>query len=85
MTGKLIFVGRSVGYGIPYATEYTNPMKFVGTGATVPQADPNGLFSPTNAEGTWILMVTPKGDVKPVYFEPRIVVSPFPLTPDTIK
>ncbi len=75
MTGKLVFVGRSIGYGIPYAVEYTNPENEYHR----PQPEPNGLFMPSTAEGTWILMVTPKGDLKPVYFEPRIVVSPFEL------
>jgi hypothetical protein len=81
-SGQLIFLGNSIGYGIPYATQYTNPMKYVynGSGATLPQADPNGLFSPPAAEGTWILLKNPNGtEVKPVYIEPRIVVSPFRL------
>lgn len=44
------------------------------------QADPNGLFMPDAAEGTWILLKDPNGtEVKPVYVEPRIVVSPFKL------
>lgn len=79
-TGKLIFFGETIGYGIPYATQYTNPEKYVYQGTTLPQADPNGLFSPASAEGTWILMKDPNGNgVKPVYVEPRIVVSPFKL------
>jgi hypothetical protein len=76
MTGKLVFLGESIGYGIPAATQYTNPMKSAG----VPQADPNGLYSPASAEGTWIMLKDPNGkDVKPVYVEPRIIVSPFKL------
>lgn len=48
--------------------------------ATINQADPNGLFSPASAEGTWILMKDPNGDsVKPVYCEPRVICSPFKL------
>lgn len=79
-TGKLIFFGETIGYGIPYATQYTNPEKYVYQGTTLPQADPNGLFSPASAEGTWILLKDPNGNsVKPVYVEPRIVVSPFKL------
>jgi hypothetical protein len=80
--GKLTYVGESVGYGIPYATQFTNPQKIEWRsekgGAVLPQADPNGLFSPASAEGTWIQMKNPNGnDVKPVYFEPKMVVSPF--------
>jgi hypothetical protein len=84
MTGKLIFIGQTIGYGIPYATQYTNPGKEVGDEyhaiAVLPQADPNGLFSPASAEGTWIMLKDPNSDkVQPVYIEPRIIVSPFKL------
>lgn len=82
MTGKLVFIGESIGYGIPASTQYTNPQKIEYHNAyyTLPQADPNGLFSPSSAEGTWVLLKNPNGDkVSPVYIEPRIVVSPFKL------
>ncbi|MEK7574483.1 MAG: hypothetical protein AAB514_03070 [Patescibacteria group bacterium] len=82
--GKLTFFGETIGYGIPYATQFTNPEKVVYTTVTLPQADPNGLFSPGSAEGTWVLMKDPNGkDVKPVYIESRIVVSPFKLRDDS--
>lgn len=83
--GKKVFFCESVGYAIPYATQYTNPQK-IEEGrhqygyAILPQADPNGLFSPASAEGTWVLCKNPNGkDVRPVYIEPRIIVSPFKL------
>ena len=84
LNGKLMFLGNTIGYGIPYATQYTNPEKGVrssgGEYYTLPQADPNGLFSPSSAEGTWVLMKDPNGkQVLPVYVEARIVVSPFKL------
>jgi len=83
-SGKLIFACDSIGYGLPAATQYTNPEKVVRDSGqsfgTIPQADPNGLFSPSSAEGTWVLCKDPNGtETRPVYFEPRIVVSPFPL------
>ena len=80
--GKPVFFCESVGYGIPYATQYSNPSKVearAGNHAVIPQADPNGLFSPASAEGTWVLCAEPKGDARPVYVEPRIIVSPFRL------
>lgn len=85
--GKLTYLGETIGYGIPYATQYTSPQKAEynsGRGyIALPQADPNGLFSPASAEGTWVLLKNPKGnDVKPVYIEPRIMVTPFPLPMD---
>lgn len=88
MTGKLKFFGETIGYGIPCATQYTSPQKKVEGGSgnlAMPQADPNGLFSPASAEGTWILMKDPLGDkVLPIYIEPRIVVSPFKLPVDVL-
>lgn len=88
MAGKFTYLGESVGYGLPYATQYTNPQKMTrgrlshGGWYTevLPQADPNALFSPESAEGTWVLLKDPNGgQVKPVYLEPRIMVSPFKL------
>lgn len=84
-TGKLIFLGNSVGYGIPYATEYTNPNKTVeghgqGEFTAIAQADPNGLFAPASADGTWVMMLNPQTrKAVPVYIEPRVIISPFPL------
>ena len=83
MHNQLTKVCDSVGYGLPYATQYTNPqMKVSGQNGnvTLPQADPNGLYSPASADGTWVLCVDHKdGKAKPVYIEPRILVSPFAL------
>ena len=90
MTGKLVFIGESIGYGIPAATQYTNPQKIAAQSrggnqsadsfAILPQADPNGLFSPSTAEGTWVMLKDPNSNkTRPVYIEPRIVVSPFKL------
>ena len=83
MNNQLTKVCDSVGYGLPYATQYTNPQMRVGSQngvVTLPQADPNGLYSPASAEGTWVLCVDHKdGKAKPIYIEPRIIVSPFAL------
>lgn len=80
-SGKLTFFCQSVGYGIPYATQYTNPQKYVynGNGSVLPQADPNGLFMPDSADATWVMCRSDKGEVKPVYVEPKVIVSPFKL------
>ena len=80
--GKLIFIGRCIGYGIPFSAQYTNPERRVyAHDVTLPQPDPNGLFMPTSSSATWLMMIDPKsGKPRPVYIEPEIVVSPFPLT-----
>ena len=93
MTGELVFIGKCIGFGLPYSVQYTNPQKVVEADhqlghdlaginwpIVVPQADPNGLFMPEGLSATWLMMIDPKtGDARPVYVEPEIVVSPFPL------
>jgi len=84
MNNQLTKLCDSVGYGLPYATQYTNPMRVGGDGThgyvTLPQADPNGLYSPASAEGTWVLCVDHKDNKpKPIYVEPRVIVSPIAL------
>ena len=90
MSGKLVYVGKCMGYGLPYSVQYTNPEKIVNRYGdnntnvssdivTLPQADPNGLFMPTGLSATWLMMLDEKGNPHPVYFEPSIVVSPFKL------
>ncbi len=82
------FIGKCIGYGIPFSAQFTNPEVVVheqsysgGSFGTLPQADPNGLFMPTSSSATWLMMMDPKtGKPRPVYIEPEIVVSPFPLT-----
>ncbi|MEI6650377.1 MAG: hypothetical protein WCL23_02985 [Candidatus Moraniibacteriota bacterium] len=89
--GKLTYLGQTIGYGIPYATQFTSPQRianydelnYTGDNPVVPQADPNGLFKPASAEGTWILMLDPvKKKVSPQYIEPRIVTMTYKLPVD---
>lgn len=79
MSGKLHKVCSSIGFGIPNSTQFTNPMKYEHNGATLPQADPNGLYS-SNSEATWVLCLNPKnGKIAPTYLEDRITVSVFEM------
>ena len=84
-SGTITKLCDSIGYGIPYATQYTSPEKPLyqntSVGYAIPQADPNGLFSPGSADGTWVMCSDPStsGKVRPVFIEPRVIVSPFPL------
>ena len=87
MNGRLHKLCDSIGYGVPYATQYTSPERLAGSweipstgNIAVPQADPNGLYSPASADGTWVLCKVPGKDaVSPVFVEPRIITSTFPL------
>lgn len=91
--GELIYLGRCVGFGLPYSVQYTNPERVAvnehyagGSGAswskwgTLPQPDPNGLFMPEGLSATWLMLVDEEtGETRPVYVEPEIIVSPFKL------
>jgi hypothetical protein len=85
MTGKFTYIGKCIGFPIPYCTQFTNPQKIEWKDSSagwvqLPQADPNTLFSPSSADATWILLVDPKtGDPHPMYMEPKATVVPFPL------
>lgn len=40
----------------------------------------NGLFMPQGLSATWLMMIDPQtNEPRPVYVEPEIIVSPFPL------
>jgi len=80
------YLGTCIGYGLPASTQYSNPEKTVisstryGVHGTLPQAEPNGLFMPEGLSATWLMMVDPTtNEPRPVYIEPLIIVSPFPL------
>ena len=79
-TGKLIFIGKCIGYGLPYSVQYTNPMKRMHVSYVIPQADPNGLFMPSGLSATWVMLIDGKGKARPVYIESDLIISPFKLT-----
>lgn len=85
LDAKLVYLGKCIGYGLPYSVQFTNPMRrdyarSVGDDLALPQPDPNGLFMPTSSTATWLMMYDEKtGEARPVYVEPQIIVSPFLL------
>lgn len=94
MTGEIgQYMGKCLGYGLPYSVQFTNPERLVNgrrelgysmsdssSIQTIPQADPNGLFMPSGLSATWVMLFDKKTEeFRPVYFEPLIVVSPFLL------
>ena len=87
--GKLVFFCDSIGYPIPYSTQFTNPVKPYGYQehalTTIAQADPNGLFSPPSTAGTWVMCKDPNPNgktVRPLHVEPDVIGSPFKFPPD---
>jgi len=83
MNGRFHKICDSIGYGLPYATQYTSPQKESDHSyqLALPQADPNGLYSPPSADGTWVLCKVPgKDKLEPQYIEPHVIVTTFPLS-----
>ncbi len=96
MQGKYVFFCNSIGYPIPYATQYSAPesmqhyyIRSPGHednhyGAErLPQPEPNGLFIPASAEGTWVMCKDPDPSspkVGAAYSEPKLTVLPFKMS-----
>ena len=90
--GKPVFVCPSKGYPIPYTTQLTNPEQIDynpgsggGGNVTIPQAEPNGLYTGTT-NATWVLCVRtlPGGgsEIEPVYSETDALAFPYPVKLD---
>lgn len=87
ISGKPHKLCDSIGYGLPYAAQYTSPQRIAKFRETeergnvvIPQADPNGLFSPASADGTWVMCLNPQSKkAEPQYIEPRILTTTYPL------
>lgn len=77
LDGSLRFLCNSIGYGMPFSAQYSNPQRVARQAYSLPQPEPNGLFMPEGLSATWVLCVDPEGVPRPVYLEPVIVVSPF--------
>lgn len=79
MEGQFVYLGRCIGYGLPYTTQYTNPQTrdYSGsTGIALPQADPNGLYSSETTNATWLMLVNDDtNETEVIYSEPEIVVT----------
>ena len=77
---------KSIGFGIPYDTSLTNPLKRVhgsGGNVVVEQAEPNGIFASKNSNATWVMCVVMDGKLAvsvPFYIESKVTVYPMPVT-----
>ena len=80
--GEFKFFCNSIGFPIPYGAQYTNPQKYDSTGLSLPQAEPNGIFSPSTAEATFVLCGDGNGKIAPTYVEDRVTASPFKIKPN---
>lgn len=84
--GCVLYLGQSIGYGIPYSTQYSNPQKVQYQSLSIPQAEPNGLYMPDSAHGTWVMMLDKEAKKsRPVFIEPDVIISPFRLSEQECK
>lgn len=85
MSGKYVYLGRCMGYGLPYSTQYTCPeTPYWGLSENdssgyrnyaLPQADPNGLYSPEGLSATWLWLINEEtGEPNVTYIESEITV-----------
>lgn len=97
-TGKYVPFCQSVGFPIPYATQYSAPESMQtynvpgtnGSGRAygttrLPQSEPNGLNMPASADGTWVVCIGPDKKPYPTYSEPKVVTFLYPLSDDKIQ
>lgn len=85
----------SYGYGIPYDTSLTNPLKSVDRAnnraagdihdyslTAVEQPEPNGVYASKNTSATWVMCLGEGGQIEPVYVESKVTVYPGPVRVD---
>lgn len=78
----------SIGFGIPYDTSLTNPLKEIrgsyGT-SVVEQSEPNGIFASKNTAATWVMCAGDSGMIEPIYIETKVTVYPYSVSVDYDK
>lgn len=87
MTGKWVYQGKCIGYGIPYTTSMTASESFQRSGLAgdwkvLPQAEPNGLYASPQTSATWILSLDKDGNITPIYVESEITVTQTKMAPE---
>ena len=80
MHGEMRFLTESIGYGLPFSTQFVNPERCCehtqGGDHAIAQPEPNGLFMPSSSSATWVIAVTEEGP-QPMYVESEITVTTF--------
>lgn len=86
MTGKWIYEGTCIGYGIPYGASITNPEAYKSSLGALPQAEPNGLYTNTvTSSATWVLAIGPDGSIAVEYMEDNIRIRPYKLDKNMVE
>ena len=90
LEGNLWHLCDSIGFGMPFSAQFSNPQGPMGVktregqmDATIyvlPLPEPNGLYPPTSSSATWVICADPDGgEPRPLYEESLLTVSTFPL------
>lgn len=85
ITGEYLWDCPSVGFPLPADTQLTNPLVTdwrTSGGAVIEQAEPNGLFTSKNTDGTYVLCVLSDGSVSPQYTEMKAETFTRPISVD---
>ena len=82
MTGTPVYLCPSMGYAINDATGFTNPDKVIVNSSqsygTLPQAEPNGLFTPSSSNAYWVICMV-GGKPSPIFVASEVLVTPVKL------
>ncbi len=83
-SGRPTLLCSSIGFAISDATGYTNPLRIhernTNMGyAIMPQAEPNGLFTPETSNTNWVICVDSKGNPTPTQVQGDILVTTYEL------
>lgn len=85
MSGKWVYQGTCIGYGIPYAASITSPESMQRWTSAydyerLPMSEPNGLYvDGLSTSATWILSTDVEGTIYPMYVESEITISQYKL------
>lgn len=71
-TGSILWDCPSIGFPLPADTQLTNPLQRVYNAAVIEQAEPNGLYSSKNTDGTYVICVLEDGSLSPQYTEAKV-------------
>jgi hypothetical protein len=97
LSGKYVCLGQALGYGIPFAAQFTAPtypqrIRTPGTGTDSiniyeqAQPEPNGLYMPDQASATVLRLIdSVTGQAKTALIEQDILTVPFQLPPQAVS
>lgn len=81
--GQYIYLGRCIGFGLPYTTQYSSPQRIENADLgeyygdmLVPQPEPNGLYTSESTNATWLILINEETNKEEIiYMEPEIIVT----------